>query len=182
MRRETGLSVAILLMTGLSAAGPAFAAPRYGVGRTPTADEIRQFDIDVAPDGNGLPEGRGSVAQGATIFAAHCAACHGAHGEAGNSAPVPKLAGGAGTLATPKPIKTVGSYWPYATTLYDYIHRAMPLGSAQSLSPDEVYAVTAYVLSLNGIVAADATLDAKSLASVKMPNRQGFFVTPNQPY
>ena len=139
--------------------------------------EIAAWNIDIAPDGAGLPLGLGSVAQGAAIFAANCAGCHGEKGDAGDGAPIPKLVGGAGTLASAKPVKTVGSYWPYATTLYDYIHRAMPLGNAQSLSPDQVYAVTAYVLSLNGIVGTDAVLDAHSLPEVRMPNRDGFFPT-----
>jgi len=157
------------------------AAPQYGIGRVPTDAEINAWNIDVSPDGAGLPPGRGSVEQGAHIFAARCAACHGADGAAGNGAPIAKLVGGMGTLASAKPVKTVGSYWPYATTLYDYIHRAMPLGNAQSLAPDEVYAVTAYVLNLNGIVPAGTVLDAASLAAVKMPNRHGFFPTPHEP-
>jgi cytochrome c len=157
------------------------AGPKYGVGRNPTDAEIGAWNIDVAPDGAGLPTGRGSVEQGAKIFAARCAVCHGADGQAGNGAPVAKLVGGAGTLASAKPVKTVGSYWPYATTLYDYIHRAMPLGNAQSLAPDDVYAVTAYVLNLNGILPAGSVLDAASLAAVKMPNRNGFFATPHEP-
>jgi len=111
------------------------------------------------------------VAQGQVIYAARCAACHGTNGEKGIG---PRLAGGQGTLASKAPVLTVGSYWPYATTLYDYIHRAMPLDSPQSLTPDEVYAVTAYTLHLNGIVKADAVLDATSLAGIKMPNRDGF--------
>lgn len=145
--------------------------PRLGLGQTPSAEQIRAWDIDVRADGAGLPAGRGSVAQGQVIYAARCAACHGANGEKGIG---PRLAGGQGTLASKAPVLTVGSYWPYATTLYDYIHRAMPLDSPQSLTPDEVYAVTAYTLHLNGIVKADAVLDATSLAGIKMPNRDGF--------
>jgi mono/diheme cytochrome c family protein len=145
--------------------------PRLGLGQTPSPEQIRAWDIDVRADGAGLPAGRGSVAQGQVIYAARCAACHGANGEKGIG---PRLAGGQGTLASKAPVLTVGSYWPYATTLYDYIHRAMPLDSPQSLTPDEVYAVTAYTLHLNGIVKADAVLDAASLASIKMPNRDGF--------
>jgi cytochrome c len=146
-------------------------APRLGLGQTPTATQIKGWDIDVRADGAGLPPGHGSVAQGQAIYQARCLACHGANGEKGIA---PRLAGGQGTLATKAPVLTVGSYWPYASTLYDYIHRAMPLDSPQSLTPDEVYAVTAYTLHLNGIVAADATLDATSLAEIKMPNRDGF--------
>jgi mono/diheme cytochrome c family protein len=111
------------------------------------------------------------VAQGQAIYQARCLACHGVNGEKGTA---PRLAGGQGTLATKSPVLTVGSYWPYATTLYDYIHRAMPQDSPQSLTPNEVYAVTAYTLHLNGIVKADAILDAQSLAAIRMPNRDGF--------
>jgi len=146
---------------------------RFDFGRTPTPQEIAAFDIDIAPDGKGLPAGHGTVKEGAKIFAAACAACHGEKGEvtamAGGA-----LAGGNGTLATPKPLKTIGSYWPYATTLFDYIHRAMPFNAPQSLSNDELYAVTAYVLSLNGILEETASLEANTLAAIKMPNRNGF--------
>nr|WP_314543118.1 c-type cytochrome [uncultured Massilia sp.] len=148
---------------------------RLGLGRAPTADEVRGWDIDVRADGAGLPAGSGSVAQGRALYAARCQACHGANGEKGTA---PRLAGGLGTLATKTPVLTVGSYWPYATTLYDYIHRAMPLDSPQSLTPDEVYAVTAYTLHLNGIVGSGAVLDAASLAAVRMPNRDGFRPAP----
>jgi cytochrome c len=145
----------------------------YGFGRTPTPGEIAALDIDVSPDGKGLPPGHGSVAEGAKIFAAACASCHGEKGElatlAGNA-----LAGGIGTLASAKPVKTVGSYWPYSTILFDFVRRAMPFNAPQSLSADETYAVTAYVLALNGIIAQDAELNAQNLAAVKMPNREGF--------
>jgi cytochrome c len=155
----------------LAACTPAAPAQRLGLGQTPTAEQIRGWDIDVRGDGTGLPAGRGSVAQGRAIYQARCLACHGANGEQGTA---PRLAGGQGTLATQAPVLTVGSYWPYAPTLYDYIRRAMPLDSPQSLTSDEVYAVTAYTLHLNGIVDKDAVLDAASLASIRMPNRDGF--------
>lgn len=175
MSKATGA----LLLAGACAAALAACAPtaprtpsqRLGLGQTPSAGQIRGWDIDVRADGAGLPPGRGSVAQGQAIYAARCQACHGANGDKGTA---PRLAGGQGTLATKAPVLTVGSYWPYATTLYDYIHRAMPLDSPQSLTPDEVYAVTAYTLHLNGIVGADAVLDAASLARIAMPNRNGF--------
>jgi cytochrome c len=147
---------------------------QLGIGQTPTEELIKAWNIDIAPDGTNLPNGAGSVAQGQKIFAAICAACHGEHGTEG---PMDRLVGGRGTLDTKKPIKTVGSYWPYATTLYDYIHRAMPLNNPQSLSPDQVYAVTAYILSLNKIVPDDAVLDRNSLPAIKMPNRDGFVHT-----
>lgn len=145
---------------------------RFGFGQPASPDQIAGWDIDVAPDGAGLPPGRGSVAQGEALFARLGAKCHGATGEGTDKAPA--LVGGQGSLATAHPVKTVGSYWPYATTLYDYIHRAMPADAPQSLSPDEVYALCAYLLHLNGIVPADAVLDATSLPQVVMPNHAGF--------
>ena len=146
-----------------------------GIGRPPTADELAADNIDVNREGAGLPPGSGSVSQGEAVYAQSCAACHGAGGQHPIS-PSIALTGGTGTLDTPKAVQTVGSYWPYATTLYDYIHRAMPFNAPQSLTPDQVYAVTAYVLHLNGIVPADATMDASSLPKVRMPNRDGFVV------
>jgi cytochrome c len=143
----------------------------YGIGRPATDQEVQAWNIDVAPTGEGLPSGRGTVKEGAALFAARCAACHGATGQEG---PMDRLVGGAGSLASQKPIKTIGSYWPYATTLYDYIHRAMPFSAPQSLSPNEVYSVVAWLLYCNGIIAEDLVLDAQSLPSITMPNRQGF--------
>ena len=143
---------------------------------TPVSDaDIAAWNIDVAPDGQGLPPGSGDVAMGGKVFAAKCAACHGAKGEGliGD-----QLIGGQGTLASANPKRTVGSYWPYATTLFDYIRRAMPYNAPQSLSADDVYSVTAYVLHLNGIVPDDARLDARTLPRVKMPNRDGFVPDP----
>jgi mono/diheme cytochrome c family protein len=157
-------------------AGCAVTAPgnpadaRYGLGSTPTTAQIAGWNIDVSPAG-GAPAGAGSVAQGAVLFAAQCVACHGA---GGNGGPAGQLTGGAGTLATAKPVLTIGSYWPHATTVYDYIHRAMPWDKPGSLTPNNVYALTAYLLNRNGIVAADTVLDAASLARVQMPNRAGF--------
>ncbi|HEX8477091.1 MAG TPA: cytochrome c [Telluria sp.] len=161
------LAGAVLLV----ACAPTAPVKRLGLGQAASPAQIRGWDIDVRADGAGLPAGSGSVAQGRTIYEARCLACHGANGEKGAG---PRLAGGQGTLATKAPVLTVGSYWPYATTLYDYIHRAMPQDSPQSLTPDEVYAVTAYTLHLNGIVKAGAVLDAQALAAIRMPNRDGF--------
>ena len=147
----------------------------YGVG-TPLSDQdIAAWNIDVAPDGRGLPAGSGDVATGARVFAAQCAACHGAKGEGllGDA-----LVGGRGTLASAKPKRTVGSYWPYATTLFDYIRRAMPFTAPESLSADDVYAVCAFLLNQNGIVPPETRLDARSLPAVKMPNRDGFVADP----
>lgn len=157
-----------------AANAPAPAAPkRYGVGREATQEEIAGWDIDIRPDGQGLPAGKGTAREGEAIYMERCAACHGEFGESAGRWPV--LAGGAGTLKSHDPVKTVGSYWPYASTLMDYIRRAMPYGSAQSLTNDELYAVTAYVLSLNDVVKDENfELDQKSLASLKMPNEPNF--------
>jgi cytochrome c len=139
-------STAISTARSQEAAKSPVAQQRLGIGQTPTEELIKAWNIDIAPDGANLPNGAGSVAQGQKIFADTCAACHGEHGTEG---PMERLVGGRGTLDTKKPIMTVGSYWPYATTLYDYIHRAMPLNNPQSLSADQVYAVTAYILCMN---------------------------------
>ncbi len=148
---------------------------RYGIGHPATTDEIKGWDIDIGRDGSGLPPGHGSVAQGRELFANQCAACHGANGEGGVG---DKLVGGQGTIATAKPVKTVGSFWPYAPTLFDYIRRAMPQNAPQSLSNEEVYAVSAYILNLNGLLPADATLDARTLSAIRMPNRDKFVDDP----
>lgn len=165
------ISLAALAIVATVMSGLVHAGEPYGFGRPATPQEIKGWDIDVSPSGAGLPPGRGDVKQGAAIFAAKCASCHGPRGE---GKPMDQLVGGAGTLRDKKPEKTVGSFWPYATTLFDYVRRAMPLNAPQSLSADEVYAVSAYVLFLNGIVPQDATLDADTLAKIKMPNRDGF--------
>jgi len=144
--------------------GPALGAPV-------SADEIARWDISIPPSGEGLPAGSGSVKQGEAVYTAKCLACHGVKGI---GKPADPLAGGSGTLATSAPRRTVGSYWPYATTLFDYVRRAMPIQNPLSLTNDEVYAVSAYVLNLNGIVAADAVMNAQTLPQVKMPNRDGF--------
>lgn len=147
----------------------------FHFGRSPTAEEIRAWDIDVAPDGTGLPAGRGTVKEGAKVYAERCAGCHGATGVEG---PMPKLVGGHGTLATDHPLKTVGSYWPYATTLYDYIYRAMPFVAPQSLTPDQVYAVVAWILFRNGLIEEQAVLTRKTLPAVRMRHRDGFVADP----
>ena len=144
------------------------------LGRTPSATEIATWDIDVSPDGSGLPAGSGTAAAGESIYAAKCSACHGVAGYT-------NLAGGAGTLRSARPILSVGSYWPYATTLFDYTRRAMPANAPQSLSADEVYALSAYILYLNGIVSKDQVLDRDSLPKITMPNRNGFLERDPRP-
>ena len=146
-------------------------SPKYAVGRAPTPEEVKAWDISVAPDGTGLPEGSGTPAQGKDVYASKCAKCHGGQGQGGDDAP---LVGGQGTLRSPKPLKTVGSYWPYATTLFDYIRRAMPLNESKTLADEEVYALAAYILALNGIIGENDTMDAQTLPKVRMPNRDGF--------
>jgi cytochrome c len=150
-------------------------APHYGVGRTPTPDEIRQWDISVAPDGTGLPPGSGTAAAAKEIYTNRCAKCHGSDGQGRDSVP---LVGGQGTLARPKPLKTVGSYWPYATTVWDYVNRAMPFDRPGTLTHDQVYAITAYILFRNGIISETTVLDAASLPKIQMPNRKGFVPDP----
>ena len=148
-------------------------APLSGpnLGRAATAAEIAAADISIAPSGAGLPPGQGSVKAGAAVYAAKCESCHGPKG-AGK--PADALVGGTGTLAQANAVRTVGSYWPYATTLFDYIRRAMPTTAPLSLTNEEVYAVSAYVLHLNGLVAGDAVMNAQTLPQVRMPNREGF--------
>jgi cytochrome c len=149
----------------------AHAQSPYGIGRAATPAEIAGWNIDIDRYGNNLPPGTGSVNHGREVFDQQCAACHGEKGEGGVG---DQLVGGQGTLATPKPVKTVGSYWPYAPTLFDYIRRAMPQNAPQSLSNEDVYAVSAYILYLNGLLSTEAILDAKSLSAIKMPNRNMF--------
>ncbi|WP_340117881.1 cytochrome c [Pelagibius sp. 7325] len=147
----------------------------YDFGRPATKEEMALWDIDVRPDGTGLPPGGGTVAEGKAIYADNCEGCH---GEAGQGGIKDRLVGGQGTLATGHPVKTIGSFWPYATTLYDYIRRAMPYPAPGSLSDDETYALVAYLLNLNGIVPEDARLDQSNLAKIRMPNRDGFVPDP----
>jgi cytochrome c len=163
---------AALIALGASAAGSIAGAqegPGLGVAATP--EQVEGWALTILPDGTGLPPGSGTARDGAEIYAAKCAACHGPNGTGG---PNDQLAGGHGTLATPSPVRTVGSYWPYATTIFDYVRRAMPIVQPQSLTNDEVYALTAYLLQLNGIIAEDEIMDARTLPRVAMPNRANF--------
>ena len=141
------------------------------LGRPATAAQIAGWDISVAPDGVGLPPGSGTAAKGAVVYEQKCQACHGAKG-AGQ--PNDRLVGGQGTLASAAPVRTIGSYWPYATTVFDYVRRAMPYIQPQSLTDDEVYAVTAYLLNLNGIIGENDEINARTLPKVKMPNEAHF--------
>jgi cytochrome c len=144
------------------------------LGRAVSAEETATWDISIAPDGANLPRGSGTPAQGETVYRATCQACH---GERGAGKPNDQLVGGQGTLAGGgPPIKTVGSYWPYATTLFDYVRRAMPVTAPKSLTDDQVYAVCAYILSLNGIIGENDAMNAETLPGVRMPNRDGFIV------
>ncbi|MCC6709558.1 MAG: cytochrome c [Gammaproteobacteria bacterium] len=146
-------------------------AEGYGLGHAVDAARLRAADTAIGPRGVELPPGSGSVAAGAELYGRQCAACHGAHGTEG---PDPVLVGGQGTLASAHPVQTIGSYWPYATTLFDYIRRAMPFTAPGSLNDDEVYALTAFLLAANGVVPQDTVLDAARLATLRMPNRDGF--------
>jgi len=143
----------------------------YGLGKPGSERDLSAWNIDIDAQGNGLPAGSGSVKQGQLLYAQQCAACHGAHGE---GKPADQLVGGWGTLRAPNPVKTIGSFWPYATTLFDFIRRAMPYNAPQSLSNEEVYALSAYLLYLNHIVPESTVLNARSLPAVRMPNRDGF--------
>ena len=145
----------------------------FGLGRVALPDEIAAWDIDVRPDGLGLPEGRGTVAEGEPIFADNCAVCHGDFGEGAGRWPV--LAGGADTLLNDRPVKTIGSYWPYLSTVFDYVRRAMPFGNARSLSDDDVYALTAYLMYLNDVVDDEEfELSNENFTSMHLPNEANF--------
>jgi S-disulfanyl-L-cysteine oxidoreductase SoxD len=158
-----------VLLGALALAAPALAQPE--LGQPVSEAELAAWDISIPPDGTGLPEGSGTAQEGAEVYAARCQSCHGAGG-AGD--PADPLTGGIGSLDSAEPMKTAGSFWPYATTLFDYTRRAMPLDAPQSLTDDEVYAVTAFILAENGIIADDAEMNAKTLPQVEMPNQGGF--------
>jgi S-disulfanyl-L-cysteine oxidoreductase SoxD len=166
--RSVAIAGAIALAACASEPGKS-PPPKFGMPASP--EEIARYDISIPPSGAGLPKGSGTAREGAKVYEQKCQACHGAKG-AGK--PADALAGGQGTLASKAPQRTVGSYWPYATTLFDYVRRAMPMTAPLSLSDDETYAVSAYLLYLNGIVGEDAAMNAQTLPQVKMPNRDGF--------
>jgi hypothetical protein len=151
--------------------------PQFGQPISPA--DLAPWDIEILPSGAGLPPGSGTVAQGEAVYTAKCQACH---GEKGAGQPNDRLVGGQGTIrAGTAPVKTIGSYWPYATTLFDYVRRAMPWTNPKSLTNDEVYAVSAYLLNLNGVIGANDTMNAQTLAKVNMPNKDGFIPFPRWP-
>ncbi len=169
LKATLAASVATLAFGGVAA------AEKLGLGREATPEEVAAWDIDIRPDGMGLPEGRGTVAEGEEVFIDNCAICHGDFGEGVDRWPV--LAGGHGTLTDERPVKTIGSYWPYLSTVYDYVHRAMPFGNARSLSPDEVYAITAYLLYVNDIVDDEEfELSNENFAEIRLPNEPNFYM------
>ncbi len=166
--RDLAWVVMVLAATGCARA-TTIESPN--LGKPATAAQIAGWDISVGPDGVGLPPGSGTAARGAAVYEQKCQACHGAKG-AGQ--PNDRLVGGQGTLASATPVRTIGSYWPYATTVFDYVRRSMPYIQPQSLTNDEVYAVTAYLLHLNGLVGENDEIDARTLPKVTMPNRDNF--------
>jgi hypothetical protein len=165
-------SLLLVLVFGVCAFGQ-----KYNVGRAATADEIKATDQFMAPDGTGLPAGKGTAADGRDIYSRRCARCHGAQGQGDEEGP---LVGGKGSLKTAKPLKTVGSFWPYATTIYDYVHRAMPFDNPGLLDANQTYSVVALILHMNGIIGEKDEMNAQTLPKVKMPNRDGF-VKDNRP-
>ena len=169
------MSTSRLLLAGICAlalTGAAYAIESPNLGKVATPEEIASWDISADPNGDGLPPGSGTPKQGEAVYAEKCVACHGAKG-AGK--PADRLVGGQGTIAgTKRAIKTIGSFWPYATSIYAYVRRAMPYNESKTLTNDELYAVTAYLLNLNGIVGDDAVMNAKTLPQVRMPNRDNF--------
>jgi S-disulfanyl-L-cysteine oxidoreductase SoxD len=162
------LAVCSALVLGCSAA----LAEGPNLGKPAGPEEVASWDISIGPDGAGLPPGSGTPQQGEQVYLAKCLACH---GEKGSGKPNDQLVGGQGSLGPGQaPVKTIGSFWPYATTVFDYVRRAMPLDESKSLRDDEVYAVVAYILQLNGVIGENDTMDAKTLPAVRMPNRDGF--------
>jgi cytochrome c len=164
-RKSIAIAVAALGVSGVAAQeGP-------GLGVEISADDLAPWDISIETDGSGLPPGAGDVATGKAVYEAQCLACHGAEGA---GTPNDRLVGGHGTLDSLQQVRTIGSFWPYASTVFDYIRRAMPFTTPQSLSDDEVYAVTAYILHMNGIIDEDDVMNARTLARIRMPNADGF--------
>ena len=164
----------------MALSGTAVAAERpFNLGTLATAEQIAGWDIDVRPDGKGAPIGSGTAADGEEVYAERCGSCHGDFGEGIDRWPI--LAGGLGSLVTDDPVKTVGSYWPYASTVYDYVYRAMPFGEAQSLTHDETYQVVAYILYMSDVIDDEFVLSNETIGSVKMPNQNGFMLPDPRP-
>lgn len=164
------------VLGGIAASAVAQEGPRLGVPATP--EQVAGWDVSVGPDGAGLPPGSGTASAGKAVYEAKCVACHGVDG-AGK--PNDQLVGGQGTMRDAAPVRTIGSYWPYATTLFDYVRRAMPYVTPHSLTADETYALTAYLLALNGVIAESDVMNATTLPNVVMPNRDNFDVAYREP-
>src|SRR5215471_20173939 len=167
------LTAAVMVLITVTGYTCSVAQKTPNLGRLATPAEVAGWDISIPPDGTGLPPGSGTPEQGAVVYTQKCQACH---GEKGAGQPNDPLAGGQGTLTSKSPVRTIGSYWPYATTVFDYIRRAMPYTQSQSLTNDEVYAVTAYLLQLNGIIGAKDVMNVQTLPQVRMPNRANFIL------
>jgi S-disulfanyl-L-cysteine oxidoreductase SoxD len=163
----------LIFVSTASIAGQLFAQEGPGLGEEISLEDLAPWDISIETDGSGLPPGAGDATTGAAIYAAQCVACH---GERGAGQPNDQLVGGHGTLEDLAQVRTVGSYWPYASTVFDYIRRAMPFTTPQSLSDDQVYALTAYLLYLNDIIDEDEVMNARTLGDIEMPNRDGFIL------
>jgi cytochrome c len=177
---KTLITTGVVAGFAMALSGTATAAERpFDLGALATAEQIAGWDIDVRPDGKGAPIGSGTAADGEEIYAERCASCHGDFGEGVDRWPI--LAGGLGSLITDDPVKTVGSYWPYASTVYDYVYRAMPFGEAQSLTHDETYQVVAYILNMSDVIDDEFVLSNETIGSVKMPNQNGFMLPDPRP-
>ena len=176
LQMRSGLAATTLFgMVVIATADAGGTKPSLGLGRTPTKAEVVACDTAISPDGKELPPGQGTAKQGAQLYTQKCAFCHGATGKEGHDA---LLVSGQGSLATANPVETIGSFWPYATTIYDYVWRAMPFYAPGSLAPDEVYGLTAYLLYLNGIIGENDAINAQTLPQIRMPNCDGFRPDP----
>ncbi len=179
-KTATGAVFAAALMVPAIGITHALADARpFNLGTIATAEEVAGWDIDVRPDGLGAPIGSGNAFDGEEVYAERCAACHGDFGEGVDNWPV--LVGGAATLVSHDPVKTTGSYWPYASTMYDYIYRAMPFGEAQSLTTDETYQIVAYLLYMNDIIDDEFEVSHENIGTIEMPNRDGFMLPDPRP-
>ena len=176
---KTGLFAATLLSPLLLASQAVAEQRPFNLGQLATAEQVAGWDIDVRPDGLGAPVGAGNAFDGEEVYADRCASCHGDFGEAVDRWPV--LVGGEGTLNGHDPVKTTGSYWPYASTMFDYIYRAMPFGEAQSLTHDETYQIVAYLLYMNDIIDDEFELNQENIGTIEMPNRDGFMMPDPRP-